>query len=95
MLGELSKRRSLECGEGAVERAAPIEKTVESHIGFTVETRPCFLGMHAQPVFPERRLYLKARYPVAEVRVSAFPAYCIERRARLEQDCQGVREVLS
>ena len=31
-----------------------------------VETRPFFLGMHEQPVFHERGLFLAERYPVAE-----------------------------
>ena len=31
-----------------------------------VETRPFFLGMHEQPVFHERGLFLHERYPVAE-----------------------------
>ena len=31
-----------------------------------IETRPFFLGMHEQPVFHERGLFLHERYPVAE-----------------------------
>jgi perosamine synthetase len=31
-----------------------------------VETRPFFLGMHEQPVFHARGLFLGERYPVAE-----------------------------
>jgi perosamine synthetase len=31
-----------------------------------IETRPFFLGMHEQPPFHERGLFLKERYPVAE-----------------------------
>jgi perosamine synthetase len=31
-----------------------------------IETRPFFLGMHEQPVFHERKLFLNERYPVAE-----------------------------
>jgi len=31
-----------------------------------VQTRPFFLGMHEQPVFLNRRLYLGENYPVAE-----------------------------
>ena len=30
------------------------------------KTRPFFLGMHEQPVFQKRGLFLNERYPVAE-----------------------------
>lgn len=43
--------------------AAQLAERLKSH---GVETRPFFLGMHEQPVFRERGLFLKERHPVSE-----------------------------
>jgi perosamine synthetase len=63
-----------------------------------VETRPFFLGMHEQPVFHQRGLFLKERYPVAErlARQGLYlPSGVALNEAQLEQVCRAVREVLS
>jgi len=65
---------------------------------FGVETRPFFLGMHEQPVFHERGLFIKERYPVAErlaCRGLYLPSGVALNESQLEQVCQAVREVLS
>src|SRR5207245_6260905 len=63
-----------------------------------VETRPFFLGMHEQPVFHERGLFVEERYPVAErlARQGLYlPSGLALSEAQLEHVCQAVREVLS
>lgn len=63
-----------------------------------VETRPFFLGMHEQPVFHQRGLFLCEAYPVAERlarRGLYLPSGVALNEAQLEQVCQAVREVLS
>jgi perosamine synthetase len=63
-----------------------------------VETRPFFLGMHEQPVFHERSLFLNERYPVAErlaCRGLYLPSGLALTDQQLEQGCDAVRKVLS
>jgi perosamine synthetase len=63
-----------------------------------VETRPFFLGMHEQPVFHQRGLFLKERYPVAErlARQGLYlPSGLALTEAQLQQVCEAVRKVLS
>jgi perosamine synthetase len=63
-----------------------------------VETRPFFLGMHEQPVFHQRGLFLRERYPVAE-RIARqglyLPSGVALTEAQLEQVCDAVHKVLS
>jgi len=63
-----------------------------------VETRPFFLGMHEQPVFHRRGLFLEERYPVAE-RIARRGLYLPSGLAltedQLGQVCDAVHEVLS
>jgi perosamine synthetase len=63
-----------------------------------VETRPFFLGLHEQPVFNRRELFLQERYPVAE-RVARQGLYLPSGLALTEEQiigvCDAVREVLS
>jgi perosamine synthetase len=65
---------------------------------FGVETRPFFLGMHEQPVFHQRGLFLGEHYPVAE-RIARQGLYLPSGLAltddQLLQVCKAVREVLS
>jgi perosamine synthetase len=63
-----------------------------------VETRPFFLGMHEQPVFHKRGLFLKEHYPVAErlgCRGLYLPSGLALTDQQLEQVCHAVRKVLS
>ncbi len=63
-----------------------------------VETRPFFLGMHEQPVFHKRGLFLKERYAVAE-RIARqglyLPSGVALTEKQLEQVCAAVHKVLS
>jgi len=63
-----------------------------------VETRPFFLGLHEQPVFNRKELFLQDRYPVAE-RVARQGLYLPSGLALTEEQiigvCDAVREVLS
>jgi perosamine synthetase len=63
-----------------------------------VETRPFFLGMHEQPVFHKRNLFLNERYPVAET-LARQGLYLHSGLAltqeQLSQVCDAVGEVLS
>jgi len=63
-----------------------------------VDTRPFFLGMHEQPVFHRRGLFLGERYPVAE-RIARRGLYLPSGLAltedQLERVCDAVREALS
>ena len=63
-----------------------------------VETRPFFLGMHEQPAFHKRGLFLNEHYPTAE-RLSRQGLYLPSGLAltehQLVQVCDAVREVLS
>ncbi|HET9217068.1 MAG TPA: DegT/DnrJ/EryC1/StrS family aminotransferase, partial [Terriglobia bacterium] len=62
-----------------------------------VETRPFFLGMHEQPVFHKRGLFLNERYPTAE-RIARQGLYLPSGLALTEEQltrvCEAVREVL-
>lgn len=63
-----------------------------------VETRPFFLGMHEQPVFQRRGLFLKEHYPVAE-RLARRGLYLPSGLAltddQLARVCDAVHRVLS
>ena len=63
-----------------------------------VDTRPFFLGMHKQPVFHKRGLFLNEHYPVAE-RIACLGLYLPSglalTEAQLVQVCDAVHEVLS
>jgi perosamine synthetase len=58
-----------------------------------VETRPFFLGMHEQPVFRRRGLFLNESYPVAE-RLARQGLYLPSGVALTETQLQQVVEVL-
>lgn len=63
-----------------------------------IETRPFFLGMHEQPVFHERGLFLHECYPVAEniARQGLYlPSGLALTEKQLSQVCDAVSEVLS
>jgi perosamine synthetase len=63
-----------------------------------VETRPFFLGMHEQPVFHRRGLFVNERYPVAErlARQGLYlPSGVALTEAQLDQVCGAVHKVLS
>jgi perosamine synthetase len=65
---------------------------------FGVETRPFFLGMHEQPVFHQRGLFLKEKYPVAErlARQGLYlPSGLALTEQQLQQVCAAVQKVLS
>lgn len=63
-----------------------------------IETRPFFVGMHEQPVFHKRGLFVNERYPVAE-RLARQGLYLPSGLAltgeQLEHVCNAVHEVLS
>ena len=64
----------------------------------SVDTRPFFLGMHEQPVFLRRGLFLGERYPVAERlarRGLYLPSGLALTEDQLAQVCDAVRKVLS
>jgi perosamine synthetase len=63
-----------------------------------VETRPFFLGMHEQPVFQKRGLFLNEHYPVAEQlgRQGLYlPSGLALTEKQLSEVCEAVHEVLS
>lgn len=63
-----------------------------------VETRPFFLGMHAQPVFQKRGLFIAENYPVTERlarRGLYLPSGLGLTEEQLKNVCQAVHEVLS
>jgi perosamine synthetase len=63
-----------------------------------VETRPFFLGLHEQPVFHRRGLFVRERYPVAErlARQGLYlPSGVALSEDQLSEVCDAVREVLS
>ena len=82
---------SEEKGMDAAEFAAKLE-----HRG--VQTRPFFLGMHEQPVFHQRGLFIDEQYPVAE-RIARqglyLPSGLSLTEDQLVQVCNAVKEVLS
>jgi perosamine synthetase len=63
-----------------------------------VETRPFFLGMHEQPVFLERGLFVDESYPVAE-RIARQGLYLPSGLAlddrQIEQVCDAMAEALN
>lgn len=63
-----------------------------------IETRPFFLGLHEQPVFHERKLFLGERYPVAE-RIARQGLYLPSGLAltaeQIDKVCKAVHQVLS
>lgn len=63
-----------------------------------IDTRPFFLGMHEQPVFHKRGLFLNERYPVAE-RLARQGLYLPSGLAltgeQLTHVCNAVHEVLT
>jgi len=63
-----------------------------------VDTRPFFLGMHEQPVFQKRGLFVNASYPVAEKiarRGLYLPSGLALTEDQLAEVCGAVRKVLS
>lgn len=62
-----------------------------------IQTRPFFLGMHEQPVFQDRGLFLGERYPVAE-RIAKQGLYLPSglglTENQLDRVCDAVRSVL-
>ena len=63
-----------------------------------VETRPFFLGMHEQPVFSHKRLFLNEHYPVAEQAARQglyLPSGLSLDKNQLQQICNVVHEVFS
>jgi len=63
-----------------------------------IETRPFFLGLHEQPVFHQKELFLREQYPVAE-RIARQGLYLPSGLAltteQISQVCEAVREVLT
>jgi perosamine synthetase len=62
-----------------------------------VETRPFFLGMHEQPVFHERGMFVGESYPVTErlARQGLYlPSGLALDESQLERVCQVLREAL-
>ena len=63
-----------------------------------VDSRPFFLGMHEQPAFHTRGLFLGERYPVAE-RIARqglyLPSGVALTQTQIDQVCQAVREALA
>jgi len=62
-----------------------------------IDTRPFFLGMHEQPVFHKRGMFVGERYPVAE-RIARrglyLPSGLTLTEAQIESVCQAVRKAL-
>jgi perosamine synthetase len=62
-----------------------------------IETRPFFLGMHEQPVFRDRGLFLNEQHPVAE-RIARqglyLPSGLTLTESQLDQVCEAVQKVL-
>jgi perosamine synthetase len=63
-----------------------------------IETRPFFLGLHEQPVFHKRGLFLHERYPTSE-RIARQGLYLPSGLAltaeQISQVCEAVHEVLT
>ena len=63
-----------------------------------IETRPFFLGLHEQPVFHQRGLFVQERFPVTE-RIARqglyFPSGLALTTEQLDEVCAAVHEVLS
>jgi perosamine synthetase len=63
-----------------------------------IETRPFFLGMHEQPAFHKRGLFVAENYPVAERlarRGLYLPSGLALTEEQLTRICEAVHEVLS
>jgi perosamine synthetase len=63
-----------------------------------IETRPFFLGLHEQPVFHERGLFVGERYPVAELIARQglyLPSGLGLTAEQVDQICDAVHQVLS
>ena len=62
-----------------------------------IETRPFFLGLHEQPVFHQKELFLRDQYPVAE-RIARQGLYLPSglglTAKQLTEVCDTVHEVL-
>ena len=62
-----------------------------------VETRPFFLGMHEQPVFARKGLFVGESYPVAE-RIARqglyLPSGLALTESQLDEVCAAVHDVL-
>jgi len=58
-----------------------------------VETRPFFLGLHEQPVFQQRGLFVAERYPVSE-RIAAQGLYLPSGLALTEEQISRVSEAV-
>ena len=62
-----------------------------------VQTRPFFLGMHEQPVFRDRGLFIGEQYPVSE-RIAKqglyIPSGLALTNEQLEETCNAVKKVL-
>ncbi len=62
-----------------------------------IETRPFFLGMHAQPVFMEQGLFKEEHYPVAENLACQglyLPSGLALSEAQLDEVCRAVENIL-
>ena len=69
-------------------------RLAEKHI----ETRPFFVGMHAQPALTERGLFQREEYPVADrlaQRGLYLPSGLTLTDAQIERVCNAVKEILS
>ncbi len=67
-------------------------------LDFGVETRPFFLGMHEQPVFRKRGLFLNEQYPVAETLARQglyLPSGLALTDEQLSQVCDAVQKVVA
>ena len=63
-----------------------------------VETRPFFLGLHEQPVFHRRGLFLGEQYPVSELIARQglyLPSGLALTPEHISRVCGAVREVLA
>ena len=64
---------------------------------YGIETRPFFLGMHAQPVFRNMELFREESFPVAE-RIARqglyLPSGLTLSEAQIDEVCDAVRKVL-
>ena len=62
-----------------------------------MDTRPFFLGMHEQPVFQKRGLFLNEHYPVAErlARQGLYlPSGLALTDCQLSHVCDAIHEIL-
>jgi perosamine synthetase len=62
-----------------------------------VESRPFFLGMHQQPIFQQRGLFVGASYPVADQwsRQGLYlPSGLALTERQIDEVCAAIREIL-